>query len=125
MDGLTTLLPALIFILVVAGILILSWAVPVRLWIEAIFAGVRVSIGDLIGMRLRKVSPGQVVRPLIAATKAGLNLATRPLEELIEWHLRRAYHGLDATRRSVAVHRRTRSRGHGPARTTAMTFGGC
>jgi uncharacterized protein YqfA (UPF0365 family) len=80
MDGLTTILPILIFVLVVAGIMMLSWAVPVRLWIEAIFAGVRVSLGDLIGMRLRKVNPAMVVRPLIAATKAGLNLQTRGLE---------------------------------------------
>jgi len=65
-----------VFILV----LILNWAIPVRLWIEAIFAGVKVGIGDLIGMRLRKVNPAAVVRPLIAATKAGLDLSTRPLE---------------------------------------------
>jgi uncharacterized protein YqfA (UPF0365 family) len=69
-----------ILALIVVGLFVLSWAVPVRLWIEAIFAGVRVSLGDLIGMRLRKVSPGQVVRPLIAATKAGLDLTTRQLE---------------------------------------------
>jgi uncharacterized protein YqfA (UPF0365 family) len=50
------------------------------LWIEAIFAGVRVGIGDLIGMRLRKVNPAMVVRPLIAATKAGIELTTRQLE---------------------------------------------
>jgi uncharacterized protein YqfA (UPF0365 family) len=31
-------------------------------------------------MRLRKVNPAMVVRPLIAATKAGLNLQTRGLE---------------------------------------------
>ena len=80
MDGLTTILPILIFALVVAGVFALTWAVPVRLWIEAIFAGVRVSLGDLIGMRLRKVSPAGVVRPLIAATKAGLSLTTRDLE---------------------------------------------
>jgi uncharacterized protein YqfA (UPF0365 family) len=54
--------------------------VPVRLWIEATFAGVRIGLGDLIGMRLRKVSPAAVVRPMIAATKAGLNLHTRYLE---------------------------------------------
>jgi uncharacterized protein YqfA (UPF0365 family) len=52
----------------------------VRLWVEAVFAGVKVGIGDLIGMRLRKVSPAGVVRPLIAATKAGLTLTTRQLE---------------------------------------------
>ncbi len=72
--------PIVIVVLIVIALLMLTWAVPVRLWIEAIFAGVRVSIGDLIGMRLRKVSPASVVRPLIAATKAGLDLSTRPLE---------------------------------------------
>ncbi|MGH7552368.1 MAG: flotillin-like protein FloA [Longimicrobiales bacterium] len=79
MNGLT-LLPALVLVLAVIAFMIVAWAVPVRLWIEAIFAGVRVSIGDLIGMRLRKVSPAGVVRPLIAATKAGLSLTTSSLE---------------------------------------------
>jgi uncharacterized protein YqfA (UPF0365 family) len=77
MDNFT---PVFLLAIVVILLLILTWAVPVRLWIEAIFAGVKVSLGDLIGMRLRKVSPGSVVRPLIAATKAGLVLTTRHLE---------------------------------------------
>jgi uncharacterized protein YqfA (UPF0365 family) len=80
MDGLTTVLPIVIMVAVVLLLMILNWAVPVRLWIEAIFAGVRVGIGDLVGMRLRKVSPAAVVRPLIAATKAGVSLTTRDLE---------------------------------------------
>ncbi len=66
---------ALIF---VAGVFL--WAVPVRLWIEAISAGVRVGIGYLVGMRLRKVSPPAVVRPLIWSTKAGLDLEIADLE---------------------------------------------
>jgi len=69
--------------LVIVGVVILmvlAWAVPVRLWVEAIFAGVRVGLGDLIGMRLRKVSPASVIRPLIAATKAELNLSIKDLE---------------------------------------------
>jgi uncharacterized protein YqfA (UPF0365 family) len=78
MDG--TLITPVFLVLVVLALLILFWAVPVRLWVEAVFAGVKVGIGDLIGMRLRKVNPAQVVRPLIAATKAGLNLSTRQLE---------------------------------------------
>jgi uncharacterized protein YqfA (UPF0365 family) len=69
-----------IIVLIVLLLMILAWAVPVRLWIEAVFAGVRVGLGDLIGMRLRKVNPANVVRPLIAATKAGLELSTRQLE---------------------------------------------
>jgi uncharacterized protein YqfA (UPF0365 family) len=54
--------------------------VPVRLWIEAWFSGVRIALGTLVGMRLRKVSPPAVVRPLIAATKAGLTLHINELE---------------------------------------------
>ena len=59
---------------------IVAWAVPVRLWVEAISAGVRLSIGYLIGMRLRKVTPAAVVRPLIWATKAGIPLSVNDLE---------------------------------------------
>ncbi|MDH3223408.1 MAG: flotillin-like protein FloA [Gemmatimonadota bacterium] len=66
--------------LTVVLILVLSWAVPVRLWLEAIFSGVRLSLGSLVGMRLRKVSPPAVVRPLIAATKAGLHMDSSQLE---------------------------------------------
>jgi uncharacterized protein YqfA (UPF0365 family) len=61
-------------------LLIILWAIPLRLWIEAISAGVKVGIGSLIGMRLRKVSPPAVVRPLITATKAGLDLDINMLE---------------------------------------------
>lgn len=63
-----------------ALILLLFWAVPVRLWIEAISAGVKLGIGYLVGMRLRKVSPPEVVRPLIWATKAGIDLRVADLE---------------------------------------------
>jgi uncharacterized protein YqfA (UPF0365 family) len=75
-----TLAAPLMLGLVVLFLIILFWAVPVRLWVEAVFAGVRVSLTDLIGMRLRKVNPAAVVRPLIAATKAGLELTARELE---------------------------------------------
>jgi uncharacterized protein YqfA (UPF0365 family) len=73
-------LPTFVLILAVVAILFLAWAVPLRLWIEAISAGVRVGLGDLIGMRLRKVNPAAVVRPLITATKAGLQLTAKELE---------------------------------------------
>jgi uncharacterized protein YqfA (UPF0365 family) len=54
--------------------------VPVGLYITALFSGVRVSIGTLIGMRLRKVNPGDIVRPLISATKAGMDLDIGQME---------------------------------------------
>jgi len=61
-------------------IMIISWAVPVRLWIEAFASGVRVGLGSLVGMRLRKVNPAGIIRPLIAATKAGISLDVNELE---------------------------------------------
>ena len=71
-----------LFVLFGAVILIsvVAWAVPVRLWVEAISAGVRLGIGYLVGMRLRKVIPSAVVRPLIWATKAGIPLSVNDLE---------------------------------------------
>jgi uncharacterized protein YqfA (UPF0365 family) len=54
-------------------LLLLFYFVPIGLWITAIFSGVRVTIGELIGMRIRKVPPGVIVNALITATKAGLH----------------------------------------------------
>ncbi len=66
--------------MVIGLISVVAWAVPVRLWIEALSAGTRVGMGYLVGMRLRKVSPPAVVRPLIWATKAGIPLSVNDLE---------------------------------------------
>ncbi|WBW97562.1 flotillin-like protein FloA [Oceanirhabdus sp. W0125-5] len=54
--------------------------IPLGLWISAIAAGVKVSLGSLIGMRLRKVRPAKIINPLIKGNKAGLNLSTDMLE---------------------------------------------
>jgi uncharacterized protein YqfA (UPF0365 family) len=54
--------------------------VPLGLWISAIAAGVHVGIFTLIGMRLRRVPPSQIVLPLIKANKAGLNVNVNQLE---------------------------------------------
>lgn len=54
--------------------------VPVGLWVTAYFSGVKISIGNLVGMRLRRVQPSEIVRPLIKATKAGLILDSNQLE---------------------------------------------
>ncbi len=69
-----------ILLAMVAMVFVVLWAIPVRLWIEAISAGAQVGIGYLIGMRLRKVNPPAVVRPLIWATKAGLDMTVGDLE---------------------------------------------
>jgi len=54
--------------------------VPVNLWITAVFSNVKISIMDLILMRLRKVPPSIVVNALITSTKAGLNVSTNDVE---------------------------------------------
>jgi uncharacterized protein YqfA (UPF0365 family) len=79
MENLFIISPILLVLAIIAVGIIL-WAVPVRLWVEAVFAGVKVGLGTLVGMRLRKVNPAAVIRPLIAATKAGLALSIRELE---------------------------------------------
>jgi uncharacterized protein YqfA (UPF0365 family) len=54
--------------------------VPVGLWITAIFSGARVGLGTLIGMRLRKVNPNDIIRPYISAIKADLDLRVGQME---------------------------------------------
>jgi len=79
MEGLMLVSPALL-VVAVALVLLIIWAVPVRLWIEAVSAGVPVSLKNLILMRLRKVNPAAVIRPLINATRAGIPLSIADLE---------------------------------------------
>lgn len=54
--------------------------VPLGLWVTSYFSGAKVTIGNLVGMRLRRVVPSRIVNPLIKATKAGLDLDTNELE---------------------------------------------
>jgi uncharacterized protein YqfA (UPF0365 family) len=76
--GIVTLAVVVVLVLVVLGLFF--HFVPVGLWITAIFSGVRVGIGTLIGMRLRKVNPAEIVRPFISASKAGLVLDVGQME---------------------------------------------
>ena len=72
-----------IFIILAAVIIFFSFFfsfVPVGLWLSAFAAGVRVSIFNLVGMRLRRVVPSAIVIPLIKSTKAGLDLNSNQLE---------------------------------------------
>jgi uncharacterized protein YqfA (UPF0365 family) len=77
----TTLIPLMgVLVVVLVFVLLFFYFVPVGLWITALFSGVRVGLGTLVGMRLRKVNPGDIVRPLISATKAGLDLDVNQME---------------------------------------------
>lgn len=71
-----------IIILAVVVLLIALFAafVPLGLWISALASGVKIGVGDLIGMRLRRVAPKKIVMAMIKGTKAGLSLNLNQVE---------------------------------------------
>jgi len=77
-DGALPLIIALTITVLIIGFFF--YFVPVGLWVTAIFSGARVSLGTLVGMRLRKVNPSDIIRPYISAIKAGLDLNVGQME---------------------------------------------
>lgn len=75
-------LPILIALVVFSVVILwlFFYYVPIGLWITAIFSGVPIGIGALIGMRFRKVPPTIIVNAMINATKAGLTIDRNALE---------------------------------------------
>jgi uncharacterized protein YqfA (UPF0365 family) len=74
----------LLIVIIVAAFIFLVFFfsfVPVRLWIAARAAGVKLKISSLVGMRLRKITPAYIVNPLIKAIKAGIPMTTDMLEQ--------------------------------------------
>ena len=69
----------IIFLVLVLLIVFFSFF-PVGLWISARASGVKVSIGSLVGMRIRRITPSKLVYPLIKATKAGLDVTLSKME---------------------------------------------
>jgi len=67
-------------VLVLAGLLILSYLMPIPLWIAAWASGAYVGLFTLIAMRLRRVPPGTIVTARISAVKAGLDISINDLE---------------------------------------------
>lgn len=75
-----------IVLVAIAGAGLMLYFVPMGLWISALFAGVRVSLFDLVGMRLRRVSPPQIIKPMINASKAGIALSHGITIDKLEGH---------------------------------------
>ena len=69
-----------IVILIIAFVWLFFYFIPLGLWFSAVFARVYVPIGQLIGMRIRKVPPSIIINALVSATKAGLSLKADDLE---------------------------------------------
>ena len=70
----------IVIVLVIVFLAIFFTFVPVGLWISAMAAGVRVGIFQLVGMRIRRVTPSRIINPMIKASKAGLDVAINKLE---------------------------------------------
>jgi uncharacterized protein YqfA (UPF0365 family) len=74
------LLWVVIIVLIIVFIWLFFYFIPLGLWFSAVFARVYVPIGQLIGMRIRKVPPFIIINALVSATKAGLTLKADDLE---------------------------------------------
>ena len=70
--------------LVVAAVFVLIVLIVMgnffSLWIQALMAGARVSLFQLVGMRLRRVDPRIIVTSRIQAIRAGINISSDQLE---------------------------------------------
>ncbi len=71
------LAPIFLIAAVIVVFFLFLYYVPVLLWFSALVSGVRISLIQLVLMRIRKVPPGVIVRALIEASKAGLSEVKR------------------------------------------------
>jgi len=67
----------LAIVLLILGIAVITYF---GLWLQAYMAGARVSLFQIIAMRLRKVNPGVIVRARIMGVQADIPFETKPLE---------------------------------------------
>ncbi|TNE68566.1 UPF0365 family protein [bacterium] len=73
--------PLVFLVAIIIGLSLFFYFIPLGLWVTAYFSGVKIAVfRDLVGMRLRKVAPAPIVKALITASKAGLNITLNQLE---------------------------------------------
>ena len=76
--------PGISLILIIVGCVVafflLLYLLPVNLWFTAQLSNVKISLLNLVLMRLRKVSPALVTNAMITSTKAGLRITTNEIE---------------------------------------------
>ena len=72
--------PIFILILIIVFLAIFFSFVPIGLWISATASGLKVGVGQLVAMRIRKVVPSRIINPAIKSTKAGMSLSLNKLE---------------------------------------------
>ncbi len=69
-----------LLVLLVAGLALLLYLVPVPLWIAAWASGAYVGLFTLIAMRLRRVPPSTMITARISSVKAGIDVSLNDLE---------------------------------------------
>jgi len=69
-----------LLLVVFGGFFLFGYFIPLRLWIAALAAGVKLGLLSLVGMRLRKVDPNVIVPSLIMLHKAGLSTGINQME---------------------------------------------
>lgn len=62
------------------GFYVLCFFFPFGVWLKAIVSGVRIPLLDLIEMKLRRIAPSPIVRSMIMAAKAGIEIQQDALE---------------------------------------------
>jgi len=67
-------------VIIIIGLVVLLYFVPIGIWFQAQITGVRISLLQLIFMRWRKVRPSIIVEAMITSKKAGLELTRDDLE---------------------------------------------
>ncbi|MCF0190755.1 MAG: flotillin-like protein FloA [Marinilabiliaceae bacterium] len=89
--------PVILIAIIIVGLAILLYYVPIVLWFSAIVSGVHISLIQLVLMRIRKVPPSIIVQAMIEAHKAGLEKIRRDELEahfLAGGHVRNVVHAL-------------------------------
>ena len=74
--GMVLMIALAIPILIILGIIFYF----LKIWIQALTSGARVSFFTLVAMKLRRVPPSLIVEARIRLVKAGIGLNTDPLE---------------------------------------------
>ncbi|HEY8297774.1 MAG TPA: flotillin-like protein FloA [Candidatus Baltobacteraceae bacterium] len=70
----------IIFFVVIIGFFVFLYYFPIGLWLRTVAAGVPLSIGSLIRMRIIGIPPGIIVTNLVRARKAGLPLTVDQMQ---------------------------------------------
>lgn len=80
MDTTTTIILAIVAGIVILGLAIFLANVPLKIWFRCLISGTRVSMGKLLGMKLRGMNINSIIGSYINGRKAGLNISVSDLE---------------------------------------------